>query len=130
VVAATTPKGRESKPVLWLRGSLVALELDDLAASGLDLHLDFLPARVNAFDLPDAVVELDLLDLQMPLAKAIPRTSSMFTGWAEAGAASARLRARKAGIVRIESTFSLDYLRKLMIDRMNAAWARPFRRPS
>jgi hypothetical protein len=66
----------------------------------------------------------------MPLAKAMPRTSSMVTGWAEAGAARARLRARKAGIVRIESTFSLDYLRELMIDRMNAAWARPFQRLS
>jgi hypothetical protein len=33
-------------------------------------------------------------------------------------------------MARIESTFWLDYLRKLVIDRMNVAWARPFEPPS
>ena len=34
--------------------------------------LDFLPACVNAFDLPDAVVELDLLDLDDALGEGDP----------------------------------------------------------
>ena len=38
--------------------SVVAPELDDLAASGIHLHLDLVPAVVAALDLPDAVVGL------------------------------------------------------------------------
>ena len=75
----------------------------------------------NAFDLPDAVVEIDLLDLHDALVEGHEADILDVTGWADAGAASATLRARKAGMARIESTFSLDYLRKLMIHGMNAA---------
>ena len=51
------------------RQELVALEFDDLARSGLDLHLDLVPARIIALDLPETVIELDHLDLDDPLVE-------------------------------------------------------------
>jgi len=42
--------------------SVVAPYLHDLAAQGVDLHLDLMAASVAALDLPHTVVELDLLD--------------------------------------------------------------------
>jgi len=50
-------------------GPLVALKLDDLAALSLDLHFNFVAACVLAFDLPDAVIELDLFDLHDSLVE-------------------------------------------------------------
>ena len=68
IIAATTPR-RESKRVYVGRQELVALEFDDLARSGLDLHLDLVPARIIALDLPETVIELDHLDLHDPLVE-------------------------------------------------------------
>jgi hypothetical protein len=44
-------------------GLIVPLELENLAARGIDFHLDLMTASIPAFDLPDSVVELDLFDL-------------------------------------------------------------------
>ena len=48
---------------------IVSLELDDGAASGPDLHLYLVAACVIAFDLPDAVVQLDFLDVHDALVE-------------------------------------------------------------
>ena len=48
---------------------LVAAELDDGAAARVDFHLDLVAGRVLAFDLPDAIVELDLLELHDALGE-------------------------------------------------------------
>ena len=42
--------------------SVVAPHVHDLAAQSVDLHLDLVAAGVAALDLPNTVVELDLLD--------------------------------------------------------------------
>jgi hypothetical protein len=39
----------------------VPLDFDDLAACGVRLDLDLMAMGTAAFDLPDAVIELDLL---------------------------------------------------------------------
>jgi hypothetical protein len=51
------------------RGLVVQLELDDLAAPGIDFYLDLMAAGILAFDLPDAVVEFDLFDLNDALGE-------------------------------------------------------------
>jgi hypothetical protein len=91
------------------RQELVALELDDLATPGVDLHLDLVTARIIAFDLPETVIELDLLDLHDPLVEG-HLANVLNVHWpGEAGWASARLNATKMRVTRIEGTFGLGY---------------------
>jgi hypothetical protein len=95
--------------VLWWAGKseglIVPLQLDDLAASGVDLHLDLM--AIDSFDFPHAVVEFDFFDLNDALSKAIFRTSSRVRWAAKAGATEPRLMARASDMRRIEIAFPL-----------------------